>query len=342
MGRSIHSTSWLPAFAIPLLACAANTGSRPSRPVPVAPLNTSWATPGCLIADTTAPTGDRLFVVGGDLYATATTGTIADCHGPMPVATRPLAVITPIPPFTTDFRELMDAPTGPPSLNRPDVIVTRDPVVLAYAASRADFMIKPLPWTTTYVVVTTTAPSVQTAPSPTERNAIARDAVTADVRGAVEPFTWRNDASCATSVVASASSPRTATASARPVIAFAAKDAIAKQLAERMVSLFNANVRAPWIANAFGPRTNNANAHIAPYPADSLDTILATGRAIATVLPIARDPRTPCTTRDNIPVPLGAIPLVDSRAHVLVRRGSGAAFYVAPDGTLHFFRRPRP
>ena len=34
-----------------------------------------------------------------------------------------------------------------------------------------------------------------------------------------------------------------------------------------------------------------------------------------------------------------AVPLVDSRAHVIVRRGSGAALLVAPDGTLQFIRR---
>lgn len=346
MGRLFRIATWFPAAAV-LFACSATAGNVPSRPSPVGPADTNWVTPECHIADTTASPSDQLFVVGEVLHAAGSTSLRTNCNGPIPIATRPLAVVTRLPPFDTDLRELIDAPVGPASLERPDVLVTRDPVVLAYGASRADFMIEPLPWTTTYVIATATQTSAQTEPTLTERDAIARDAVTADVRGAVEPFAWRTDASCMTSPVAGTNTRATTHATTRAanapsVIAFAANDVIAQQLAERMVSLLNANERDAWIAAAFGRRTNSVGARIAPVPTDSLDSILATGRAIAAVLPIARDPRTPCTTRDNAQVPLGAIPLVDSRAHVLVRRGSGAAFFVAPDGTLQFIPRARP
>lgn len=120
-----------------------------SRPSPIVHADTNWATPACLIADTTGPTGHQLFVVGQDQYAGGQTVPLTNCHGPLPVATQRLAAISPIPPFTAGFRELIDAPPGPASLNPPDVIITRDPVVLAYATSRADFMVKPSLWTAT-------------------------------------------------------------------------------------------------------------------------------------------------------------------------------------------------
>lgn len=305
----------------------------------VAHSDTNWATPECIIADTTAPTGDRVYVVGEELYALTPADVIMDCRGPMAFAARPLEVEASIPPRTVDLRELIDALPGPAGRNRPDVIVTRNPIVIAYAATRSDFLVKPLPWDITYVVVTATRPTAQTGPSLAERTAIARDAVTADVRSATEPFAWRSDSICANSRMTTS---QTFNSNAPPIIAFSSDDIIARQLAERMVSLLTTNTRTSWIASEFGQHRPVSGFRIAPFPADSLDTILATGRAIAAVRPVARDPRTPCGTRTNAPVPLGAIPLVDSRAHVLVRRGSGAMFYVAPDGSLQFFRRPRP
>jgi hypothetical protein len=38
-------------------------------------------------------------------------------------------------------------------------------------------------------------------------------------------------------------------------------------------------------------------------------------------------------------VPAGALPLVDTRAHVIIRRGSGAAFTIGANGSLRFFRQ---
>jgi hypothetical protein len=78
---------------------------------------------------------------------------------------------------------------------------------------------------------------------------------------------------------------------------------------------------------------------IGPVAAASLPDWMANGRVAAGVLPLARDPRTPCGTRGNARVPAGAVPLVDARAHLIIRRGSGAAVLVAPDGSFRFVRR---
>jgi hypothetical protein len=74
-------------------------------------------------------------------------------------------------------------------------------------------------------------------------------------------------------------------------------------------------------------------------PRDSLATALASGHAAAAVMPIARDWTMPCGTRAGLAPPSGAIPLVDARDHVIIRRGSGAGVIISADGTLHVLTR---
>jgi hypothetical protein len=69
--------------------------------------------------------------------------------------------------------------------------------------------------------------------------------------------------------------------------------------------------------------------------------MFATGRVAAAVIALPRDPRAQCGTA-NAPLPWRGIPLVDSRAHVIVRRGSGAAFTIGADGSLRFMRMGAP
>jgi hypothetical protein len=233
------------------------------------------------------------------------------------------------PPPGTDLRDLLDERLVAAGGRRPDVLVTRDADVLAYAGRRSDYVTAALPWNSTYVLVAARPIPAATVPSSAERDALARDAVTADARGAAEPFAWRDDPGCVAAMPVRPTAPRL-------VVAYAAGDAIARQLAERIVSLSGASPLPAWLAAALGQPARAAR--IAAVPADSIPDVLAAGRAAAAVLPLARDPRTPCGTRDNARVPAGAIPLVDSRAHVIVRRGSGAALLVAPDGSLHFIR----
>jgi hypothetical protein len=74
-------------------------------------------------------------------------------------------------------------------------------------------------------------------------------------------------------------------------------------------------------------------------PFDSIVSALTTNRASAAVIPLGRDWTTTCGTSYNDKVPEGAIPLVDARAHIIIRRGSGAAVLVGANGTLHFVKR---
>lgn len=213
---------------------------------------------------------------------------------------------------------------------RPDVVVSRDPGVISYANSSRDYIAVALPYDRTYVLVS--ADTTARFPALAERDALARDAVTADTRGAQEPFAWLADATC----VGSPDSPLT---SAGPVVAYAVDDAIARQLAERIVALAAARPSPAWLPAMLSPRA--AVLRVAAMQADSIPAALATGRAVAAVIAFAHASRVRCGTA-AAPTSWRAVPLIDSRAHAIVRRGSGAAFVINDDGTLRFVRRSKP
>jgi hypothetical protein len=328
MGSLPRTAPQLIAATIILLGCAPGPGSAPSRSAPSAALPSAWAADPCVVADTSAPTADTLFAIGVVVSSTAFECSAVRVPSD---ATPPVVVSLPV-PAGVDLRELLDGAMLSAGGHRPDVIVTRDADVLAYAAGPAGYLIAALPWSATYLLIPARASASITLPPPAERDALARDAVATDARGAAEPFPWLTDSACAAIAAVPIADPR-------PVVAYAAGDATARQLAERIVSLAGASAEAPWVAAALGRNAPGGKMRIAALPADSIPKALATGGAAAAVLPIARDPRTVCATAGNARVPAGAVPLVDARAHVIVRRGSGAAFTIGADGSLHFFRQ---
>jgi len=239
---------------------------------------------------------------------------------PIVVAESPVAGV--------DLRDVLDrglvASNGP----RPDVVVTRDPAVVSYAAGSRDYITVVLPYDRTYVLV-----SADTSPLPTpaDRDALARNAVTADARGAKEPFAWLADTSCTGAPGSPAASPG--------IVAYAADDPIARQLAERIVALAAARPAPAWVPGNLSSRATGLR--VAAMWGDSITAALATGRAAAAIIGITRGPLTHCGV-PAAPLAWRGVPLVDSRAHAIVRRGSGAAFVINDDGTLHFVRRKSP
>jgi hypothetical protein len=180
---------------------------------------------------------------------------------------------------------------------RPSVVVTRDPDLLAYAARRGEYKIDALAWSTTYVLAIAGADSASVIPAVAEREAMARDVVSVSARGAVEPFPWLADTGCVIDVPVP-------TGTSRAVVAYAAGDVTARQLAERVAA------RSP------------AAPRVTPVAADSIAHALASGSVAAAVFPLVRDSVATCGTRDGAPVIRGAVPLVDTRAHVITRRGT--------------------
>jgi hypothetical protein len=291
-----------------LLAVIATAGCTPRAPATKA-LPADWMPPSCLVAvDGDRP--DTLRVLGARL---TTSTAVAHCTGVRADGRTPAIVALDAPPGT-DLRDALEVGFGA-SGARPDVVVTRDPLAIAFAESRGAYVTSALPWRLTYVIVPSAAHPLFAATTLPERDALARDAVSASARGAREPFPWVMDSSCAAPAPSSYLRPR-------QVIAFDADDATARELAERIVAL-------------------SGTTQAVPLGADSLLAAVASGRAAAAVYAIARDPRTRCTTARDAAVPLNAMPLVDVREHAIIRRGTGVAFIVSPDGSLAFIGRPR-
>lgn len=284
----------------------------------------------CLVRDTTAAAPDTIRVIDGSGRSIGEPLSGTDCQGnAYQIVTAPTLVIL-TPPGGADLRDVLEGrvASGTP---RPDVVITRDPDLLDFARRRAGYLVHALPWDLTYVLAAAVTDSGASLPAGDERDALARNAVTGDVRGAVEPFGWLTEPRCAAGIATRARSPRA-------VVGYPAHDAIARQLAERIVSLASGGSRPGWIPAAL-VRSTAGGARVAPIPEDSLTQALTSGSAAAVVVPIARDLTAPCGRRGDMPVPRGAIPLVDARNHIIVRRGSGAALVIDATGSVHFMKR---
>jgi hypothetical protein len=301
--------------SILLSACASQPRQATVVPVPPVTHDSLRALPtACGIADTTATTRDTIYALGVERVAYAVA---PDCapHGVQPPT--PVVIGVTLPPGT-DLKDALDGslPAGTP---RPDVIVTNDPDVIALAARDRAFLVDTLPWQWLYVLMTPGPDSSLTNPTATERDALARDAVRQVARGAVLPANWMTGPPCPYQLPLPNQPP--------PIVAFEANDVIGRQLAERVVALAAAKPRPTWI-----PPVVTATARVAPLPIGSSPDAARPGRYAALVVraPIGALPE--CSAR-------GIAPLIEARAHAIVRRGSGAAFVVKPDGTLSFYRR---
>jgi hypothetical protein len=285
------------------------------------------ATSPCLIADTTASTPDTIRVIGAESRDPVG----VDCQlQPFQAADTP-AVVVLVPPNGSDLRDVLEGRLQHSGIPQPDVVVSHDPDLLDFARRKAGYHVQSLPWSTTYVLVTAGLHTTPNLPPDGEREAIARNAVTAETRGAMGPFGWLTDPACAYVLLSAPGVPL-------PIVAYLTGDATARQIAERLVSLSTATSRPAWLPGVVS-RGTSTGPRVAPMPFDSIFTALTTSRAAAAVVPIARDWTTPCGTRYNVTVPHGAIPLIDARHHIIVRRGSGAAVLVGANGTLHFVKR---
>lgn len=186
-------------------------------------------------------------------------------------------------------RDLRDALDG-----GADVLVTDEPAAIAYAGTRAGFDVIPLTWDRTYVLVSAAPDSLDG----TQRAALARDAVDVDAQAAAPPFWW-SERGCSGANVRSPGTP-----AARVV--YPREDRIAGRIAERLVAL-----------KVGGTRAITVGLDRAEFAAS-----LGAGRDAAYVLPL---PKQPLATCDDVPRwPLGsrAEPLIDTRRHIIVRRGT--------------------
>jgi hypothetical protein len=192
-----------------------------------------------------------------------------------------------------------------------DLVVTRDPALVDYVAGRPEFAAFPLPWTRTYVLLQpAAAPPLDMLKGEAERRSLARDAVSADARAAEPPFWWEKKATCPTGL---ASEP--IPTSSR--VAYIRGDEVARSLAERIVALA-------------GSSTGLRAAALEP---GDFARLLRTGSDRAYVVALPRQTLAPCRESAAWPVAARIQPLIDTRAHAIVRRGA-PPLTVDWDGTV--------
>jgi hypothetical protein len=211
-----------------------------------------------------------------------------------------------------DARDLLDAGV--------DLLVTDDPAALSYAAGRPGTTATPLPWDRTYVLLGVAGvPGI----SDGQRAGLARDAVRVAARPATaaSQFWWFAFEACRDTPP-----PFTGSPPARPTrgfLAYAADDRPARDLAERLVALRTVglvSLGVPAADFAAALAAGGSSQYVVSLPRAALDPCAEVRRLVG---------RAPWLAAPGA----GLEPLVDTRRHVVVRRGA-AAFTVDWDGIL--------
>jgi hypothetical protein len=218
-------------------------------------------------------------------------------------------VIEMLSPLLRDPRDALDQDV--------DLVLTRDPALVDYVSNRAEFARFPLPWSRTYVLIEPEdAQSLEPALGRASvRQSLAGDAVRASARIAEPPYWWTDRMSCR-------SGPgRTSGASGRDLV-YPRDDEVARGLAQRIVAL--------------APAGSGLRARALP-PAE-FELAIRRGTERAYVVSVPRQSLAPC--RDGAFLPQGArvVPLIDTRAFAIVRKGV-PPLLVEWDGTLRIVNR---
>lgn len=195
-----------------------------------------------------------------------------------------------------------------------DLLLTRDPAALEYAATLPHFQLLPLAWQRTLLLLT---PGRSRAALPAEaRQALADDAVRGEARGAEEPFWWQGLSGCDAAPLP----PLTQAAPAARIV-YDAGERAARDVAERLVGL----------------RTYQRAAGLT---GDALVRARRIGADAAYLVSVDARPLDPCrelqAMMDATPWldPQMIVPLIDTRLNAIVRRGHGR-LTVDWDGGLH-------
>jgi hypothetical protein len=199
-----------------------------------------------------------------------------------------------------------------------DLVVTRDPAILDYASNRPELATFPLPWSRTYVLAQTDAGHAELEGAlngNSVRMSLAKDAVRAEARAAEPPFWWTESASCLPDFTLSYQSTSTR-------IVYRKDDSVARSLAERTVAL------APSVADLRA---------VGLDPAE-FATAIRNGRERAYIIGLPRQSLAPCRYSSMWPAGARLLPLIDTRAYAIVRKGA-PPLTVEWDGTLRIVDR---
>ena len=219
-----------------------------------------------------------------------------------------------------------------------DVLVTADPLAIDYAALRPSLTAIPLPWSRTYVLAIPRRATADSAllrslagdSAAAVRGSFARDAVRVEARAAEPPYWWSDSAGCE-SLGPSAAAPRSGRQ--RPMrIAYDARDAVARRLAERLVALGGRAVAVSLSADALARALHDGTeaAYVLALPRSSLDACNDVARLAASA------PWLRASSGDGTgSLAANLLPLVDTRARAIVNRARVSAA-IDWDGTLRF------
>lgn len=236
----------------------------------------------------------------------------------------------------SDPRDLMDA--------QADLLFTRDPSALAYAATRSEYLSVPLPWDRAYVLMVSAAADGSFTPggvSGSLREALARDATGSEARAAAEPFWWRELAtSC--DVLLAEDSPSVDPSRRTARVVYLAEDLEARPLAERLVAL--ASGERPQLRIVSPTRSQGTIPTAAGLSPSEFAAALRSGTELAYVLRLRRLVFDPCTELGTLIAQapwLGSrtglldaiVPLVDTRQRAVMRR-TLSGLTVDLDGTV--------
>jgi hypothetical protein len=204
-----------------------------------------------------------------------------------------------------DGRDLLD--------HGADLLVTRDPALLDYAARQSEFVVFPLSWDRTYVLWQPpgTQPIGAHLQDEAVRASLATEAVRASAQPAQPPFWWSDSTGCRLDP----SAPKTRLAP--PVIVYSTDDEVARGLAERLVALARG-----------GPQLRTAG-----LPARDFPAAVQTRSEWGYILALPRHSLNPCRSWADLPAGGTIQPLIDTRAHAVVRKGS-PPLTVDWDGTV--------
>jgi hypothetical protein len=191
-----------------------------------------------------------------------------------------------------------------------DLLVTRSAELTDYVRGRPEFTSIPLPWTRTYLLVQPMPAQQLDGTDSLDRETLARDAVHADARPAVIP-SWLGEATRCPA------SPSDSAAVRSNRVAYQLGDDVARGLAERVVAL--AQPGTP--LRSLGLPPSEFSAH------------LRQRSEAAYVVAVPSRTLVPCSSVILLPGKARVDPLIETRAHAIVRRGA-PPLTVDWDGTV--------
>jgi hypothetical protein len=205
-----------------------------------------------------------------------------------------------------------------------DLLLTRDPAALDYAATLSQFQSVPLAWQRIHVLLTPGRSRSSPSLSADARQALADDAVRGEARGGRGPFWWQMLPDCDVTL-----SPPRVQSPPTPRIVYDAGDATARDLAERFVGLVRTSgPAATALLDVLLPdRPKRTYQRATGLTGEALALARRLGSDAGYVVSLDSQPVDPCRDLQSLIDgarwldPETIVPLVETRLQAIVRRG---------------------